>query len=353
MGITLVLAGLLPLALPVAAQEEATAEPPIVVTEQPTTTTTTGQPTGDNGYCVVCHTETWRMATLPDGVSINLYVTHGDETTPALGCLDCHGADAFPHNQAQPSDHREYTLRAVSMCTTCHTQEGTDLSTGLHQQAIDGGNRNAAVCTDCHGEHDVQNQPRLVADVCGACHLNTWSEWGSSAHLDIGPLGCATCHAPHSQKMRVESADPNEMCLNCHKPDDVQQQYVHSVHPVESEAVDCITCHMSTHHDQLDSVAAADQSTGHSMFVETLACVTCHENLVSTGQWTELQGGVDERLLEQRDDLQQRVQELEAAHATTEQSDPLIPTLQGLLVGVGFGITLAAVFFTRGQRQIR
>lgn len=357
-GLTLLMAGLVPFvfnAAPIQAQDEpATPEAvpptPFIDTEP----VITGKPTGENGYCAVCHSQPWRSVTLPYGTVLNLYVTpdmiassvHGTSSPAgALGCLDCHGENAFPHNQPSPSDGRTYTLNAVAMCTKCHTQEAADLENGLHEVAIRDGNRNAAVCIDCHGAHDIQvarNQPNLVAGVCGECHTETLAEWQSSLHLTIGPLGCATCHSPHSQRMRVEG-DGDLTCQNCHKH--TNDLYVHRTHLTPESEVSCLNCHMYRETTDGESGLAS-----HTMVMDTQPCTTCHQELVDSGRWQQLTG-VNTRLAAERDALQARLNELEAQQSASvgPEHGELVPVLQGLLLGLGLGLTVAVVFFSRRQ----
>lgn len=64
-----------------------------------------------------------------------------------LGCVDCHGADAFPHGPA-PTSLRAYRLNGVSICADCHLD-----SLEHYEDVLDDGI--AVSCVDCHGAHDV------------------------------------------------------------------------------------------------------------------------------------------------------------------------------------------------------
>ncbi len=369
MGLTLLCAGLLPLLIvpalaqetPVATEETASETTPAAAsTDEPIVVAK--EPTGDNGYCAVCHSQPWRAVTLRDGYILNLFVpaetiansVHGDNNPQGkLGCLDCHGEDAFPHNEPTPNNARDYTLDAVSICTECHTDSADELMAGLHEEAIVAGNRNAAVCTDCHGDHDIQSapqQPQLVAGVCGDCHTDTLSQWQSSAHVEIGPLGCATCHSPHTQRIRAENGDTdaNAVCINCHKNDTMPDLYAHDTHISDTSEVQCIDCHM---HTETIGLVGTELSS-HTMLLDTAPCTTCHQELVDSGRWEEITGRSDAELVAQRDELQKRIIELETEieEQPATENDGFISTLQGLLVGLGFGITFAAVFFTRSRR---
>jgi deoxycytidylate deaminase len=318
--------------------------------------------TGDNSYCLVCHNQPWRSVTFGDGAIQNLYVdpdtiaasVHGaDSSGGTFGCIDCHGDDAFPHNNPTPADERAYTLYAVSLCASCHEDQVTELESGLHEEAILAGNHEAAVCTDCHSAHDVRpivEEPDLIAGVCGDCHQTTLVEWQGSAHVDIEPLGCVTCHSQHTQRLRVGNT-PDELCVNCHKPEDVMPIFVHEQHLTDTADVTCLDCHMyrGEHADgQAIPISTGARTTGHSMLMDATPCNTCHEELVDSGEWAAL--------IEDRPTVETPTEvalvpqtEVEAvAEAATEVS--YVQLLQGLILGLGFGVTFAAVFIARGNR---
>lgn len=370
-GLTLIIAGLFPLfaGLPAANAQEATPEITPEATLEVTlevlaeATPEGAAPAGDNGYCTVCHNQPWRAVTLQDGYILNLFVdpatvansVHGHSNPQgALGCVDCHGENAFPHNGPTPANSRRYTINAVQMCNTCHEQEASDLQNGLHEKAIEAGDLEAAVCTDCHGAHDIQpatNHPQLVAGVCGDCHKSTYEEWRNSPHVDIGPLGCAKCHSQHSQELRI--SDVNELCTNCHKaPGDI---YIHEQH-IGSTAYDvtCADCHMHRE-SNVEMVSVEFQPTGHTMKLDARPCNSCHEQLEVSGQWPEIANTVNERIMSERDELQKRVAELETEITTaeTETGTNSVQLTQGLIIGLGLGVTLALVLVPRFNRSKR
>lgn len=371
-GITLLVTGLYVLAaVPAAAQDT----PQTPAAQQQASPTPVGiynlegkriEPTGDNSYCLVCHSRPWKTVQLKDGSIQNLYVNpatiaasvHGTSNPlGALGCVDCHGADSFPHTGPLPESKRISTLDSVQHCVSCHTENAEELQHGLHEAAILRGNLNAAVCTDCHGAHDVQpvaEERNLVAGVCGTCHVSTLTEWQNSAHVDIGPLGCATCHSPHSQRIRAgDTAD--ELCLNCHKT--MPDLWVHQQHASSDYRVGCTDCHMFVPEEQRSetlglTTAIINAPSGHSMTLTSAPCTTCHEELMVSGEWSRL-SGEGEAIRIERDRLAQQLAELQAARAAepAAQEPNFVPLAQGLILGLGFGVTFAAVFITRGNNR--
>lgn len=236
-------------------------------------------------------------------------------------------------------------------CLQCHTTQyepanQTYLSENIH-------------CEACHGQNPSDHPPatfEITADTstCGDCHTATFDEWRHSQHAfteDMGAVGCATCHNPHGQTIRFETVD--ELCLNCHKdnPENTHEyanSYVHLTHnEVDFEGVDvtCASCHM--HGKEADEI---HQLADHTMHVETAPCTDCHESISVLGT-SPLIVDVDTALAEQRDELQARVVELEDELAITEAEEPsgvnYVQLTQGLIVGLGFGITLVVVVMRR------
>lgn len=354
LGITLILAGLAPLWI-VNAQEatpEATPQPS-VYTVQPM-----GEITGSNSYCLLCHSLPNKSTFFADGTRQNLYVdaklisvsAHGaTEEHGTIGCVDCHGADSFPHQNNLFADKRDYRLKTVSVCASCHTDQVTDLQHGLHEKAILAGNREAAVCTDCHGAHEVKPviaEKELLSTTCGDCHTASLAEWQISAHNTLDNLGCTTCHSPHTQSLRVGTT-ADELCMNCHK--EPEEQLIHAQHRPESgENVACVDCHMQkTHitgiHPIPQNVSLIDRNaivgTGHTMLMDTTPCITCHTELVANGEW----GNTSET-------VSTETHTTTTSHSTPTTDNGAIQLMQGLLLGLGFGASVAVVFVTRGQR---
>lgn len=373
-GLTLLLMALIPFFISPSRAQESTAPAP-EATESASLFDLSVSPkevTGDNSYCAMCHTVAWRNVTLADGFVLNLFVppeavansVHGGETP--VGCVDCHGQDAFPHNEPRPTSHRAYSLEANQMCVACHAEHATEAAQGLHAQAILAGNTSAAVCTDCHNAHDVQKvarQPQLVAGVCADCHQTTFDEWRTSPHNAIGPLGCATCHSAHSQEIRIESGDPNDLCLNCHKQ--MPDLWVHASH-ANNQSAQCTDCHMYTGAEGVTANAPAQTAegagalfvnnsanasvimpTGHSMSVTTAPCTTCHAEQAVGSPSAEATPEAEAAPSTEAGDSHST----SLAPAPSTSDGGFVPLLQGLILGLGLGATAATVFVVRGNRR--
>ena len=243
-------------------------------------------------------------------------------------------------------------------CLDCHT-------TG-YQPATETYTTENIQCEACHGQNPANHPPEPIvvnteAGICGDCHTSTFDEWRHSLHAfneEMGAIGCATCHNPHSQRVRFTEID--DLCLNCHQdnPDNPQHYantYVHVTHnEIQFETIEasvdvtCASCHMhSVHLDELHQLA------DHTMTVSTKPCTDCHETLSETGQFDTLLD-VDLQLAEERDELRMTVDELQtqlaALEETEDQGGPnYVQLTQGIIVGLGLGATVLWVILRRSN----
>ena len=217
------------------------------------------------------------------------------------------------------------------------------------------------VCEACHGLNPPDHPPAEMvigtdARMCGQCHTGTFSEWRRSPHAftdDMGTVACSTCHNPHGQTVRF--ATTNDLCLNCHQS--APNTYVHLTHnevAFENVEVTCASCHM--HRTQGLGDGTRDDVVGHNipdhtMSVDTAPCTDCHEALSIQGN-VPLLVDVDTARAEERDRLRAQVSDLQAAleeqvAQEAEASINYVQLTQGLIVGLGLGITLTWVLIRR------
>ncbi len=230
-------------------------------------------------------------------------------------------------------------------CLQCHTTE-------YRQHTGDYLDENVQ-CEACHGENRPNHPPaefvvNRAVDACGDCHTVTFEEWRRGPHVftdDMGTVACSTCHNPHGQTLRVEEI--NNLCLNCHEA--APNTYVHLTHnevDFENVEVTCASCHM--HDIPTDEVHAIPD---HTMESKTDACVDCHEALSIQGN-VPLLVDVDTALAEERDLLREQVSLLEEtinrnAEEAVESGISYVQLAQGLIVGLGIGITITWVLVRR------
>ncbi len=121
-------------------------------------------------------------------------------------CVSCHGGDAHAVPAAPARSDRAVRLAA---CAPCHADgermRAHDVEAGavpsyersFHFKAFELGSRRAAVCTDCHGAHDVlavrdaraRTRPDRLPATCGQddCHRGARRPFAASGanHLDL------------------------------------------------------------------------------------------------------------------------------------------------------------------------
>lgn len=203
--------------------------------------------TGDDSYCLMCHTQPGQTTLLPDGAALDVSVdpqviadsVHGTRNEQGrLGCVDCHGQKTYPHIEPLPPTARLYTIeQAATICATCHEDKARDLADDLHYTALANGNLRAATCVDCHGAHDVQppDEPReRISQTCGSCHTITYTIYAESVHgqalLEGDPNvpTCIDCHGVHGIQHPTTALFRNrspELCADCHADEELMAEY--------------------------------------------------------------------------------------------------------------------------------
>jgi hypothetical protein len=121
-------------------------------------------------------------------------------STPAT-CTDCHG-DAHTILPASDPKSPVYHSNIPATCGACHGQKFLMESTGnsaqpfvsyqesVHGRAVENGSQTAAVCTDCHGAHDIlpANDAKSLINkfnvpaTCGKCHAGVQTVFTQSIH---------------------------------------------------------------------------------------------------------------------------------------------------------------------------
>jgi predicted CXXCH cytochrome family protein len=190
---------------------------------------------------LICHAQPDQSIPLPDGSMLDISVDpegieHSVHGELGLGCIDCHGEDAFPHDDPLPPSARVFTIEMASICTDCHTAQANELIDSVHASALTGGNLRAATCVDCHGAHEVQppDNPPVIAQTCGACHQFVFGEFETSVHGESLLAGdpnvptCTNCHGVHGIEHPTTALFRNrspELCAECHADEDMMAEY--------------------------------------------------------------------------------------------------------------------------------
>ncbi len=215
-------------------------------------------------------------------------IQSGEHKAPA--CEDCHGN---VHEILPSSDPKSSVNHAnvPATCGRCHSQKFVMEASGhsaqpyvsyqesVHGRALAAGKDGVAVCTDCHGAHEIlaASDPKSsifkfnVPGTCGKCHQAVETEFMQSIHGQALVRGngqapvCTDCHGIHSIKAHL---DPNSSvsalniarttCARCHEGVRLSQEfgvarqsvstYLDSYHGLASRggsqvAANCASCH--------------------------------------------------------------------------------------------------------------
>ena len=145
-------------------------------------------------------------------------------------CIDCHGSHEI--KKGKESTSRVNRERIPETCGTCHASIAHEYRESIHGTASSKGNKEAPVCTDCHGEHNIlspsnPNSPVSARNVsargCAPCHSSVtltekyglagdrFKTFSSSFHGLATSSGstevanCASCHGVHNIKPSSDS----------------------------------------------------------------------------------------------------------------------------------------------------
>ena len=256
--------------------------------------------------CVDCHTDVKSAAHETTPKKITCAGCHADEqaaydrsfhgkavrggNTRAASCVDCHGS---AHELLPASDpkSRVHHANIPATCGSCHSQQFVMENSGLslqmvasyqqsvHGHAVAAGSEKAAVCTDCHGTHEIldakdSKSPIFkfnVASTCGKCHDSISREYQQSIHGTAVAQGnwqapvCTDCHGIHSIKAHNDPNSPvaaqnvaQATCARCHESVRLSQEfgvegrrettYLASYHGLASRlgsqvVANCASCH--------------------------------------------------------------------------------------------------------------
>ncbi len=214
-------------------------------------------PTPSNQACLSCHSNPTLAKKLPSGESLSLFMdenaflnsVHGQKN---VACTQCHSnITGFPHPDFIVADRRDVTLRLYPQCKQCHTKEYDKQLDSVHAKALAGGDRNAAVCTDCHTSHAVKppDKPRQnIPQTCAQCHSTIFEDYSKSVHgSDVLNGGnpdvptCIDCHGVHNigdpttAAYRLKSP---QVCASCHTDKNRMAKYKISTNVMNTYVAD-------------------------------------------------------------------------------------------------------------------
>ena len=287
--------------------------------------------------CVDCHTDVKSLVHDKTPQKITCAQCHADAQTayahsthalpaksgknPAAGCEDCH---AGPHEILAVDDAKSPVNHAniPVTCGHCHGQKFLMESNGqsaqpflsyqesVHGRAVEKGSAKAAVCTDCHGSHQIipANDAKSpiykfnVPGTCGKCHADVQQKFMASIHGQgiargngLAPV-CTDCHGIHSilshKNPNSPVADQNvsrDTCAPCHEgvrlskefglPGNRVTSYLDSYHGLATQAGSVVAANCSSCHGVHDILPSNDPHSSVNRANLDATCGKCHKGV--------------------------------------------------------------------------
>ena len=207
-----------------------------------------------------------------------------------LTCTNCHGGDASSDELAMSPkagfNGKIDRQKIPELCGSCHsnaaymrqfnpslrTDQLSQYHTSIHGKRLLTGDIKVAVCTDCHGIHDIRPpadtrssvHPLNVANTCKRCHADAAYMKGYGIKTD---QFAGYSESVHHEAMVVRGDLSAPTCTTCHGNHGAAPPGVATVQNV------CSTCHVF-------QAQLFDESPHKAAFVsmELPGCVTCHSN---------------------------------------------------------------------------
>jgi hypothetical protein len=255
-------------------------------------------------------------ASYPDSVHGRAYI---ERHVPEVArCWDCHGR----HNVKPLNDPESMVNRRniPLTCSRCHEDMHVVVKYNIHaespyqeyRQSVHGRGIYdkglldfAAVCTDCHGVHNIQgvgtaHLPAKDPATCGKCHRLVLEKYDRSIHGREALKGnpdvplCVDCHGEHtvaaaaSPQAPTSKAHVPDTCSVCHArpeimrkygvPEDRIRTFIESFHGIAiglggTAEANCVDCHGV--HDILPA-ADPESKVFPANLARTCAQASCH-----------------------------------------------------------------------------
>ena len=256
--------------------------------------------------CASCHGSVHELTTADKLVPAKCAECHGDEVKAlaasihgqaakngdpdAPKCVSCHG----PIHAVKASSEEDSTVARKNLadtCAQCHSNPGflsrhkipvvhpvDSYKLSVHGRAVALG-KDAAVCSSCHGTHDIypatDERSKVnhwkVPQTCGQCHTEIARQFNQSVHGEAVKAGvrdapvCIDCHGEHlitdpsnpSSPLNAQNISA-QTCGRCHGdprlalrndlPTDRLPSYAGSYHGLaltegKVTAANCASCH--------------------------------------------------------------------------------------------------------------
>lgn len=248
--------------------------------------------------CLVCHGE----KEFKDASGRSLHVDAAKQKASVHGSLACNDC----HADIREYPHPEHPQRVA--CAACHSEEAAAVPKSVH------GALGAQACASCHGQpHEVQPAAQAMPRQCRRCHADEVREYELSVHAFARKEGdreaaiCSSCHGPMHQAL--PASDPASSvakrnlpgtCGACHSnPEFLARHEIPYAHPVEAyrlsihgralaagnqSAASCSDCH-GNH----AIFPASDERSKINHWNVPQTCGTCHTEIAKT-YWESVHG---------------------------------------------------------------
>ncbi len=238
----------------------------------------------------------------------------------AASCSNCHGE---PHSIVDSRNKESLVYRAniPKTCASCHEDQEKmakyeltekmpfkSYSETVHGKAlIEKALLSSAICTDCHGSHDLYSManPKSkiyrtnVPSTCGKCHENVSKIYERSVHGKAVLAGrreapvCTDCHGEHTIKSHNEpsssvysTAISEKTCPRCHAsetiiskyrlPGNMVKTYMESYHGLASKSGSTAVANCASCHGVHDILPASDPNSSVNKANLHQTCGKCH-----------------------------------------------------------------------------
>jgi formate dehydrogenase gamma subunit len=236
----------------------------------------------------------------------------------AASCKDCHGHSHTLLNSRDPvSPVNRRNIAAT--CARCHADDARMADVRLaerhpmesyehtvHGQAFKAGKINSAVCSDCHGTHDLHGSFNPASRVyknnipltCGRCHQNVESVYRESIHGQALKAGiketpvCTDCHGEHTIQSPKDASSSvwtgavTKTCAGCHEserlvlklglPADRLKSYLDTYHGMAAQRGDLRVANCASCHGFHDVLPSSDPRASINKANVANTCGRCH-----------------------------------------------------------------------------
>jgi len=219
----------------------------------------------DNESCFYCHSKEGFNVELESSETLSLTIdpaafaesTHGSND---VSCVTCHSdIKGVPHPERTTKTLRDVKLKYYTSCQQCHAEQFSLTLDSVHQKSLAAGNKNAAVCADCHNPHTqkrltdketgklLDSAHLVIPETCARCHSAIYDTYRQSVHgkaLTDGNLDvptCIDCHGVHNIKDPTTATFRNStpyLCARCHTDLELMNKYGLSINVLNTYVAD-------------------------------------------------------------------------------------------------------------------